>query len=120
MSSHSNSGMLGRGMHAPQFELEDLASNRQSLARILERGPVLLAFFKVSCPVCQLALPFLDRMADNEALQVIAISQDDVGPTQAFHQRFGVKLPTLIDESREGYPVSNAFGISTVPSIFLV
>src|SRR5438309_10210858 len=99
MSSHSNSGMLGRGMHAPRFELKDLAGDRQSLVRILEKGPVLLALFKVSCPVCQLALPFLDRMADNDALQVIAISQDDASPTQAFHQRFGVHIPTLLDES---------------------
>jgi peroxiredoxin len=107
-------------MHAPGFELKDLAGNRQSLAQLLEKGPVLLALFKVSCPVCQLAFPFLERMADNDALQVVGISQDDVNPTKEFNKRFGITLPMLLDEAREGYPVSNAFGISTVPSVFLV
>jgi len=112
--------MLGRGTLAPQFELVDLAGGRQSLAQILEKGPVLLALFKVSCPVCQLAFPFLERMADNDAMQVVAISQDDVKPTKEFNERFGVTFPTLLDEARKGYPVSNAFGISSVPSVFLV
>lgn len=112
--------MLGRGMHAPRFDFADLSGGRQSLARILEKGPVLLALFKVTCPVCQLAFPFLERMADNDALQVMAISQDDASATRAFNARFGVDFPTLLDESREGYPVSNAFGISSVPSLFLI
>ena len=112
--------MLKRGMHVPQFELGDLAGGKQSLAQILEKGPVLLALFKVGCPVCQLAFPFLERIADNDALQVVGISQDDAGPTKAFNERFGVTFPTLLDAAHEGYPVSNGFGISTVPSIFLV
>jgi hypothetical protein len=31
-----------------------------------------------------------------------------------------VSVPTLLDREREGYPVSNAFGISHVPSLFLI
>ena len=121
MSFHSETGgMLTRGMHAPAFDLKDLTGSSQSLAGLLEKGPVLLALFKVSCPVCQLTFPFLERMSDNDAMQVIAISQDDVNPTKTFNQRFGVTFPTLIDEGREGYPVSNAFGISSVPAMFVV
>ena len=115
-----NSGILKRGMHAPRFELKDLGGNKQSLDTMLEKGPVLLALFKVSCPVCQLAFPFLERLSNNDALQVVGISQDDTNPTKAFNERFSISFPTLLDESREGYPVSNAFGISTVPSVFLV
>lgn len=107
-------------MHAPKFDLNDLAGKRVSLDGILAKGPVLLAFFKVSCPVCQLTFPFLERMSNNEALQIVGISQDDTGPTSGFNARFGVRFPTLLDEAREGYPVSNAFGISSVPSLFLV
>jgi len=121
MSSYSdNPGILRRGMHAPGFELRDMAGGKQSLGNMLKNGPVLLALFKVSCPVCQLALPFLERMSANNALQIVAISQDDVNSTTAFHERFGITLPTLLDEAREGYPVSNAFGISSVPTLFLV
>jgi peroxiredoxin len=121
MKSQSGSGgILTRGMHAPPFELKDLDGNTQSLAEILGRGPVLLALFKVSCPVCQLTFPFLERVSKNDALQVIGISQDDAKATKAFNERFSVTFPTLLDESKEGFPVSNAFGISTVPSVFIV
>ena len=43
-----------------------------------------------------------------------------MAPPKAFNQRFGVTFPTLLDQSKEGYPASNAFGISSVPSLFLV
>ena len=29
-------------------------------------------------------------------------------------------MPTLLDRERDGYPASNAFGISHVPSLFVV
>ena len=48
------------------------------------------------------------------------ISQDDAKGTGEFNQRFGVTFPTLLDESKRGYPVSNEFGITSVPSLFLV
>ena len=121
MSSHSDdSGILRRGMHAPGFELQDIAGGKKLLGQMLENGPVLLALFKVSCPVCQLTLPFLERMSANNALQIVAVSQDDVKGTKAFNDRFGITLPTLLDEAREGYPVSNAYGISSVPTLFLI
>ena len=120
LESSETEGMLQAGMHAPAFALQDLRGGGQSLEKLLEAGPVLLAFFKVSCPVCQLTFPFLDRMSRNDAVQVVGISQDDAAGTEAFNRRFGITFPCLLDESREGYQVSNAFGISTVPSLFLV
>jgi len=51
---------------------------------------------------------------------VVGISQDDESATQGFNQRFGVTFPTLLDQSKEGYPASNSFGIGSVPSLFLV
>ncbi len=112
--------ILSAGMHAPSFDLKSLAGCAESLLQILERGPALLAFYKVSCPVCQMTFPFLERLANNDAVQVIGISQDNPKATGEFNTRFGVTFPTLLDESGEGYPVSNAFGISSVPTIFLV
>jgi peroxiredoxin len=52
-------------------------------------------------------------------VQFIGVSQDDVRTTREFRERFGITFPTLLDESRR-YPASNAFGISSVPSLFLV
>ena len=93
---------------------------RRTLSAILEHGPVLLAFYKVSCPVCQLTLPYLDRIARG-SLQVIAISQDDESAAARFNEKFSVTgLNTLFDRGRQGFPASNAFGITNVPSLFLV
>ena len=111
--------MLAGGAHAPDFTLDRLEGGRQSLSEILSRGPALLAIFKISCPVCQLALPFLDRISKG-SLQVIAISQDDERGTNRFRETFQVSLPTLLDRDHDGYPVSNAFGITHVPALFLV
>jgi peroxiredoxin len=112
--------MLEAGSQSPEFELKDTSGAPRSLTAILERGPALFAFFKIGCPVCQLTFPFLERLAKNESVQVIGISQDDSGATQAFNQRFGVTFPVLLDESKACYPVSNAFGITNVPTMFVV
>jgi len=114
---------LEAGDRAPDFELPLLEGGSQSLKTILESGPALLAFFKVSCPVCQLTFPFLERIhqgAGEDQLQVIAVSQDDARDTRDYNRRYGVTFRTLLDEARKGYAVSNAFGISTVPALFLV
>ena len=36
--------------------------SEHSLEEILARGPALLAFYKVTCPVCQNTFPFLERI----------------------------------------------------------
>jgi peroxiredoxin len=111
---------LEAGGPAPSFKLKNLDGATQSLEEILAKGPALFAFFKVSCPVCQLALPYLERLAGSPSLQIVAISQDDESATTGFRQRFGITVPTLLDQSKEGYPASNAYGITSVPSLFLV
>ena len=112
--------MLPAGEEAPAFELKKLEGGKQSLTEILKGGPALFAFYKVSCPVCQLTAPYLERLAAGANIQIIGVSQDDDAPTQAFNQRFGVTFPTLMDAAKDGYPASNAYGISSVPSLFLV
>jgi peroxiredoxin len=112
--------MIAPGEQAPAFQLQSVMGGHQSLAEILSKGPALLAFYKVSCPVCQFTAPYLERLGASDAIQIVPISQDDENATQAFSKHFGVTLPTLLDQSREGYPASNAYGISSVPSLFLV
>jgi peroxiredoxin len=108
------------GSRAPSFKLKSMDGSTQSLEGILAKGPALFAFFKISCPVCQLALPYLERLGGSSSLQIVAISQDDEAATSGFRQRFGITLPTLLDQSKEGYPASNAYGLTSVPSLFLV
>jgi peroxiredoxin len=115
--------MLQSGVAAPPFRLRDLDGNERSSEDLLTRGPVVLAFFKVSCPVCQLALPFLGRIGRGNpagGMQIYVVSQDDARATRAFLRQYNISLPALLDAEESGYPASNAFGISHVPSMFLI
>ena len=108
---------------APEFNVLTLAGERKTLADLLASGPVLLAFYKVTCPTCQFTFPFLQRLhtgAGPGSPQVVAISQDDAFNTEQFNRRFGITFSTLLDRREEGYPASNAFGITNVPTLFLV
>lgn len=111
---------LAAGAEAPTFTLEDMSGRTHGLAEIVSAGPAVVAIYKISCPICQMTLPYLDRLLKGTALQVIAISQDGPVGTSRFQEKFGLKMPMLLDREDAGYPVSNAFGISHVPSIFLV
>jgi peroxiredoxin len=111
--------MLKVGNLAPEFTLVDLTGAEKSLDEMLATDPVVLAFFKVSCPTCQLTLPFLERFFSQRQL-VYGISQDDVRSTQAFAERYRLTMPMLLDEAKRGYPVSNIFAITNVPSIFQI
>lgn len=120
MWGRSKKAVLEAGARAPSFRLKDLSGNTVSLEEILSKGPALLGFFKIGCPVCQLTFPYLERLAASSAIQIIGVSQDDLAATEGFNQRFGVTFPTLLDQAKENYPASNAFGITNVPSMFLV
>jgi peroxiredoxin len=113
--------MLQAGATAPEFRLTAIDGAPVALSELLADGPVLLVLFKVTCPVCQMAMPYLERFAQGATgIRVVGISQDGVEPTRQFNQRFGVTFPVLLDASAAGYPVSNGFGISVVPSLFQV
>jgi peroxiredoxin len=121
-STHENQ-TLTAGDRAPDFRLTDLAGgSEKTLGELLEAGPVFLAFFKVSCPTCQYTLPFIERIyrGAKGPTRLFAVSQDDAEATREFHQEFDITLPTLLDSARFGYPASNAYGLSHVPSMFLI
>ena len=112
--------MVLTGTPAPAFTLPDLDGRPVGLADLHRTHPALLVFFKVSCPVCQMTLPFLDRLQSSGKLRVMSISQDNPVATQRFRAKLGIALPALLDDEDAGYPVSNAFQITNVPSLFLV
>ncbi len=114
--------MLPVGSHAPEFQLPELGGAQRTLGGILANGPALVAFFKVSCPVCQYTFPFLERLhqgAKPGGVQMVAISQDEAGATGQFCREYGVTFTTLLDDPAS-YAVSNAFSIANVPSLFLI
>jgi peroxiredoxin len=113
---------LAAGVRAPDIHLTSLDGDKFSLQDALARGPVVAAFFKVSCPVCQLAFPYLDRIfrayAKSGKFTFLGISQDNAKDTKAFNREFGVTFPTLLDENK--YQASNAYGLTNVPTVFVI
>jgi peroxiredoxin len=112
---------LPAGKPAPDFTLPGAGGEEFSLHSALANGPVVAAFFKVSCPVCQFTLPFLERLSKacgNDRVAFWGISQDDARETREFCQEFGLSFPALVDA--QGYPVSNSYGLTHVPTIFLI
>jgi peroxiredoxin len=117
----SKMAALSAGAKAPAFALESADGKKASLTDALKKGPVVAAFFKVSCPTCQFTAPFLERLHESyagEKFTLWGISQDDAADTREFCQEFEVEFPALIDE--RGYAVSNQYGITNVPTVFLI
>jgi len=112
---------LTAGTKAPDVVLKTVDGTAFSLPDQLEKTPVVLAFFKISCPVCQYAFPFLERLHKaygDKNVRLIGVSQDNAKDTARFMQEFGVTFPVLLEES--SYAVSNAYGLTNVPSVFWV
>lgn len=113
---------LTPGTKAPEFELQFLDGKRFALRDELANGPLLLAFFKVSCPTCQYALPFLERLHKaygSNSVKLVGVSQNDPKETAAFAKQFGITFPILLDDT-QSYLVSNAYGLTNVPTIFWI
>jgi peroxiredoxin len=121
---------LPAGTKAPDFSLPAVSSGKDgnrdggefNLQAALQQGPVLAAFFKVSCPTCQYAFPYLGRLYQahgDKKVTIVGISQNDERDTAAFLKEYGVTFRTLLDDPN-GYAVSNAYGLTNVPNLFLI
>ena len=115
---------LEAGVRAPEIELALLDESKFSLSEARKCGPVVAAFFKVNCPTCQLAFPYLDRIfkaySKSGKFTLVGISQNEADFTEAFKAKFGVSFSLALDVEESGYPASNAYGLTNVPSVFLI
>ena len=79
--------------------------------------PALLCFVHEECATCALSMPLIEatHRAFGDAVDVWAIGQDSPG-NAVLVERHGLTLPMLDDDA---LAVSFAYGLDTVPSIFL-
>jgi peroxiredoxin len=111
------------GQTAPDFSLKGTDGKSYSLDELRRNGPVVAAFFKISCPVCQFTFPFLERLHQlygGVNVTFLGISQDDAKATASFARDYRVTFPMALDEKEKGYPASNAYGLTSVPTVFLI
>jgi peroxiredoxin len=113
---------LSAGRAAPEFTLATMDGGNFDLRQALSRGPVLAVFFKISCPVCQFALPYVERLHQayaGKSVTVIGVSQNTKSDTANFLRQYNLTFPVLLDDT-SSYPVSNAYGLTNVPTLFWI
>jgi len=113
--------VLRAGKSAPPFGLTAIDGKSYSLQEALKKGPVLAAFFKVTCPTCQYTFPFLERLHQQlraNGAQIWGVAQDGMKDSQRFARDYAVTFPILMDD--KPYRVSRAYGLEYVPTLFLI
>jgi peroxiredoxin len=113
---------LSEGAKAPNISLSTVEGKQFSLDGNTRSTPVVAAFFKVGCPTCQYAFPYLERIYKaypKDKVTFVGVSQNPKDETTEFTRQYGVTFPVLLDDTKR-YPASNAYGLTNVPSIFLV
>ena len=80
--------------------------------------PLALFFYKVTCPVCQLAAPKVQAIEAAYPGRIAGIGQDPPGKLAAFAKRYGDTFLNIPDVPP--YTHSSAYGIRVVPTLFLV
>jgi len=81
-------------------------------------GPHAVVFYKVTCPVCQMAAPRLRTLEEAYPGRVVAVGQDPPPKLEAFDREFGLGIASITDDPP--YPLSDAFGIEVVPTVFVL
>ena len=81
-------------------------------------GPTAVFFYKVTCPVCQMAAPIAHRFEEAYPGRIVGIGQDPVDKLTAFDRQYGLGFDSTPD--LPPYDLSNAYGIESVPTLFLV
>ena len=108
--------MLSVGDKAPSFTLPDIDGGEE-VSDPWTEGPTVLAFFKVSCPVCKMVAPMLTKLSEGGA-RVVAVGQDPPEAIAQYRDSEGQRVPSVSEPAP--YEVSEAYGLEAVPTLFLV
>ncbi len=106
------------GQKAPDFKLKDTKGNMWKFP--LTTNTCLLVFYKVSCPTCQLTLPFVEKLykAYGSKITFLGIAQDTESEVKDFLLKYKLSFPQLIDAP--AYSVSLTYDIKVVPTLYLI
>lgn len=79
--------------------------------------PLIVAFWKASCPTCRLTLPFLDRIQDAYPMaKVLGVCQDGEGQMRECVDSLGIRFSQVSDAD---LAITRSFAIDVVPTTFL-
>ncbi|MEM9289699.1 MAG: peroxiredoxin-like family protein [Pseudomonadota bacterium] len=114
-----NSGILNGaitvGDHLPAFTLPNEAGDPVSSAALLERGPLVISFFRGAwCPYCMLELKALSDIAADvraQGAEIVVISPQTPDKSKAMVEKEGLQLSILSDA---GTDFAKQLGVSFV------
>ena len=117
---------LPAGTKAPDFSLAALSSGKdgskfslQARSQTRAGTRCLLQGFLSGLPI-HVPLPRSPaQSARRQEIRIVGISQDNQRDTAAFLKEYGVTFRTLLNDPN-GYAVSNAYGLTNVPTLFLI
>lgn len=96
---------LNIGDKAPDFTLNDVNGNRINLNQLLEKGPVILSFFRGSwCPFCNIELQALQRHYPEFyklGAELVTIHPQKIEVSSDLIDKYRLKFPVLSDENQE-------------------
>lgn len=81
-------------------------------------GPVGLFFYKVTCPTCQLAAPTMRHFERAFPGRVVGVGQDPEPELARFTKEHEMGIASV--EDAPPYPVSDAYAVESVPTLYLV
>ena len=82
-------------------------------------GPTALVFYKVTCPVCQMAAPKFEDLERAHPGRVVGVGQDPQPALREFGHDYGMASVRAVTDASP-YAVSDAYGIASVPTVVLV
>ena len=115
--------MLSVAAQAPDFTLNGIDGRQYSLSTALKQGPLLAVFIQTACPICDLIMPYLNRLAGaygGQSWHLWVISQNDQQASERYAQRFDAAFPLVVDDPAEGWTVSCAYDPPATPTLFLI
>lgn len=110
---------------APEVSLQASEGGDVTTSRLVAGSnglPLLLVFFKTSCPTCKLSWPYLQKLHaayGGKSVRVVGVAQDPAEEARTFYAEFGNATFELVVDAPP-YPASNAFDVESVPHLSLL
>lgn len=111
---------LAVGQTAPDFTLQTLGGEQARLSDF--RGkPVFINFWATWCPPCRAEMPDMQKLYDNEDIEILAINLTDTEKNEdavaSFVEEMGLTFPILMDGEGE---ISSAYNAKAYPTSYMV
>jgi peroxiredoxin len=112
---------LETGILVPPFTLDDMSDIPHDLSGFLDKGPVVLAFFRTDCSHCKVEMPLLARLSLEPSysnIQFVGVNvrekKEEIVPFVDEHK---IGFPVLLDSKMT---VTRAYQVPSIPRIFFV